>query len=351
MKHSVILFVVLVGLNLVGAEYQWTGTEWKWVEEDRAGAGGGGVSAAAEGSGGNPDDEDYDYGDDYGDENLLTPVSNNNNNFNNPVFSSNDPVLDTIDDEDMVEGSGDDLPRSGGGSVDPWEPEVEGSGDINSGNDFSSPSGGFGGVDTFGDMQPTGGFNPNPSVSVERSSTTESPVIDLDSPGPDSRYPTSIDDHDDDYKDYDPYDDKYDDEYFPPYDDPPTSNNNNNYNYNNNNNFDDDIGFEDTRSTTTTTTTTTSTPRVPATSRPTHHDTPVISDVPTNRPVSFFAQPGILAAVIGGAVVGLLCAILLVMFIVYRMRKKDEGSYILDEPSRKHNGNLYTKTPNREIYA
>jgi len=22
-----------------------------------------------------------------------------------------------------------------------------------------------------------------------------------------------------------------------------------------------------------------------------------------------------------------------------------------DEPSRKHNGNLYTKTPNREIYA
>ena len=33
------------------------------------------------------------------------------------------------------------------------------------------------------------------------------------------------------------------------------------------------------------------------------------------------------------------------------MRKKDEGSYILDEPSRKLNGNLYTKTPNREIYA
>ncbi|KAF0760799.1 syndecan-like, partial [Aphis craccivora] len=43
------------------------------------------------------------------------------------------------------------------------------------------------------------------------------------------------------------------------------------------------------------------------------------------RTSSFFAQPGILAAVIGGAVVGLLCAILVVMFIVYRMRKKDEG--------------------------
>ncbi|XP_067666218.1 syndecan-like isoform X2 [Haliotis asinina] len=46
-------------------------------------------------------------------------------------------------------------------------------------------------------------------------------------------------------------------------------------------------------------------------------------------------QPGLLAAIIGGAVVGLLCAILLVMFIVYRMRKKDEGSYALDEPRKK----------------
>ncbi|VDM75586.1 unnamed protein product [Strongylus vulgaris] len=38
------------------------------------------------------------------------------------------------------------------------------------------------------------------------------------------------------------------------------------------------------------------------------------------------------AAVVGGTVVGLLTAILLVMFIVYRMRKKDEGSYALEEP-------------------
>ncbi|KAH9397779.1 Cell surface proteoglycan [Tyrophagus putrescentiae] len=45
----------------------------------------------------------------------------------------------------------------------------------------------------------------------------------------------------------------------------------------------------------------------------------------------FIARPGILAAIIGGTVVGLLCAIILVMFIVYRMRKKDEGSYPLDE--------------------
>jgi len=69
------------------------------------------------------------------------------------------------------------------------------------------------------------------------------------------------------------------------------------------------------------------------------------------RSTSFFAQPGILAAVIGGAVVGLLCAILLVMFIVYRMRKKDEGSYALDEPKRSPNVNSYSKPPSREFYA
>lgn len=58
------------------------------------------------------------------------------------------------------------------------------------------------------------------------------------------------------------------------------------------------------------------------------------------------------AAVIGGAVVGLLCAILVVMFIVYRMRKKDEGSYALDEPKRSPAVNTYAKNPNsREFYA
>lgn len=71
-----------------------------------------------------------------------------------------------------------------------------------------------------------------------------------------------------------------------------------------------------------------------------------------DRTASFFAQPGILAAVIGGAVVGLLCAILVVMFIVYRMRKKDEGSYALEEPKRSPAVNSYAKNANnREFYA
>ena len=40
------------------------------------------------------------------------------------------------------------------------------------------------------------------------------------------------------------------------------------------------------------------------------------------------------AAVIGGVVVGLLCTVLLLMYIVYRMRKMDEGSYPLEEPRK-----------------
>ncbi|CAK1544440.1 unnamed protein product [Leptosia nina] len=79
----------------------------------------------------------------------------------------------------------------------------------------------------------------------------------------------------------------------------------------------------------------------------------VIMDTPhEDRATSFFAQPGILAAVIGGAVVGLLCAILVVMFIVYRMRKKDEGSYALDEPKRSPAAASYGKGHNnREFFA
>ncbi|XP_057372900.1 syndecan-like isoform X1 [Daphnia carinata] len=82
-----------------------------------------------------------------------------------------------------------------------------------------------------------------------------------------------------------------------------------------------------------------------------NNDVQILDHKPDDRQASFFAQPGILAAVIGGAVVGLLCAILLVMFIVYRMRKKDEGSYVLDEPKRNSpNSHPYNKN-SREFYA
>ncbi|XP_060077635.1 uncharacterized protein LOC132557160 isoform X2 [Ylistrum balloti] len=65
--------------------------------------------------------------------------------------------------------------------------------------------------------------------------------------------------------------------------------------------------------------------------------------------MKFLAKPFVMGAVIAGAVVGLLGAILLVMFIVYRMRKKDEGSYALEE--QKFTNYSYMKAPEKEFYA
>ncbi|RWS29777.1 Syndecan-like protein [Leptotrombidium deliense] len=81
------------------------------------------------------------------------------------------------------------------------------------------------------------------------------------------------------------------------------------------------------------------------------NDVSILGRKQESKHFSFFTEPGILAAVIGGAVVGLLCAILLVMFIVYRMRKKDEGSYALDEPKMSPAANPYAKGNSREFYA
>jgi len=62
---------------------------------------------------------------------------------------------------------------------------------------------------------------------------------------------------------------------------------------------------------------------------------------------SFFLNSGI----VGGIVIGMLSAILLVMFIIYRMRKKDEGSYALEEAPRKSPSHAYTKVSSREFFA
>jgi len=59
----------------------------------------------------------------------------------------------------------------------------------------------------------------------------------------------------------------------------------------------------------------------------------------------------VVPGVICGAVVGLLCAVLLVMFIVYRMRKKDEGSYALDEPKRSPSLTYTKASKDREFFA
>jgi hypothetical protein len=67
--------------------------------------------------------------------------------------------------------------------------------------------------------------------------------------------------------------------------------------------------------------------------------------------LAIMAKPGILAGIVGGAIIGVLTAILLIMFIVYRMKKKDEGSYALEETKKPLNAYDYRHCPTKEFYA
>ncbi|KAM3849351.1 syndecan-2, partial [Diretmus argenteus] len=67
------------------------------------------------------------------------------------------------------------------------------------------------------------------------------------------------------------------------------------------------------------------------------------------RSENLFQRTEVLAAVIAGGVIGFLFAIFLILLLVYRMRKKDEGSYDLGE--RKPTGAAYQKAPTKEFYA
>nr|AJT58577.1 syndecan and SEA domain protein [Ophiomastix wendtii] len=63
-----------------------------------------------------------------------------------------------------------------------------------------------------------------------------------------------------------------------------------------------------------------------------------------------FSHPAILAALVGAVVLALLIVVLLFMFIVYRLKKKDEGSYSLDEPHKVKDPMAYWKDT-KEFYA
>lgn len=377
------LLVLLAAASLGRAEYKWTGTEWVYVEPDREekdrnyeSSGGGGVS----------DDEDYNY--DYGDSDYNTGGGQSNTNFHDigdgggyidnqhggldsSKFNFERPGIS--DDEDFGEGSGagGSVFSAGGGSpalpIDSEDNYVEGSGDY----DYSDGG-------PYIDPTKSTTSSRYPKIDVEEPNFTptkdDRPTWEQINPSKDPVWdttPTKVDEKTPSFGGWPPAGPSTEDD--EEYEDYTYSDNNDDY-YNPSNNgggisltpdhdyptYDDNIIIDDTKpvpkipSVTSTeapfypavvgSTPTTRQPYIPA------KEPPIVTDIP-NRTVSFFAQPGILAAVIGGAVVGLLCAILLVMFIVYRMRKKDEGSYILDEPKRMHNGNVYTKTPNREFYA
>ncbi|XP_077383583.1 uncharacterized protein LOC144022556 [Festucalex cinctus] len=64
---------------------------------------------------------------------------------------------------------------------------------------------------------------------------------------------------------------------------------------------------------------------------------------------SMWERTEVLAAVIACVVVGLLCAIFLLVLLAYRMKKKDEGSYDLGDT--KLSTTAYQKAPTKEFYA
>ncbi|XP_008584117.1 PREDICTED: syndecan-4 [Galeopterus variegatus] len=60
---------------------------------------------------------------------------------------------------------------------------------------------------------------------------------------------------------------------------------------------------------------------------------------------NLFERTEVLAALIVGGVVGILFAVFLILLLVYRMKKKDEGSYDLGKKP------IYKKAPTYEFYA
>ncbi|XP_061633714.1 syndecan-2-like [Phyllopteryx taeniolatus] len=64
---------------------------------------------------------------------------------------------------------------------------------------------------------------------------------------------------------------------------------------------------------------------------------------------SMWERTEVLAAVIACVVVGLFCAIFLLVLLAYRMKKKDEGSYDLGDT--KLSTTAYHKAPTKEFYA
>ncbi|XP_077024073.1 syndecan-4 [Tamandua tetradactyla] len=65
----------------------------------------------------------------------------------------------------------------------------------------------------------------------------------------------------------------------------------------------------------------------------------------TGQGGSLFERMEVLAALVAGGIVGLLFVVFLVLLLVYRMRKKDEGSYDLGKKP------IYKKAPTHEFYA
>ncbi|XP_057596936.1 syndecan-1 [Hippopotamus amphibius kiboko] len=71
----------------------------------------------------------------------------------------------------------------------------------------------------------------------------------------------------------------------------------------------------------------------------------------TGASQSLLDRKEVLGGVIAGGLVGLIFAVCLVGFMLYRMKKKDEGSYSLEEPKQANGGAYQKPTKQEEFYA
>ncbi|CAI9546095.1 unnamed protein product, partial [Staurois parvus] len=77
---------------------------------------------------------------------------------------------------------------------------------------------------------------------------------------------------------------------------------------------------------------------------------PVPGDGSAGASHGIMERKELLAGIIAGGLAGLVFAASLVAFVFYRMKKKDEGSYSLEEP-KQSNGGYQKPREQREFYA
>ncbi|RXM27948.1 Syndecan-1 [Acipenser ruthenus] len=77
-----------------------------------------------------------------------------------------------------------------------------------------------------------------------------------------------------------------------------------------------------------------------------HQEAPKLGDNAMSQ--GFLERKEVLGGVIAGGIIGLAFAVLLVVLMVYRMKKKDEGSYALDD--QKHSNGGYQKPQKQEEF-
>ncbi|XP_005079125.1 syndecan-1 [Mesocricetus auratus] len=84
---------------------------------------------------------------------------------------------------------------------------------------------------------------------------------------------------------------------------------------------------------------------------PDQRNQPPVDEGATGASQGLLDRKEVLGGVIAGGLVGLIFAVCLVGFMLYRMKKKDEGSYSLEEPKQANGGAYQKPTKQEEFYA